>query len=347
MSDKITQFSPPPIPQYKLWMDMLNITACLSVVLLHCNHDVKCQDHASLYLLYGIAVYTLFYWPVPIFLMLSFCNNVNYKNGVKAFYKRRFRRVVIPYLIWSLLYSFFCIFYLKQDFTFREYVFNFMNGQFNGNMWFFIPLFALYLSIPFLRVLINHCSCKSLLYFVILGFTCNSLLPWVCKNIGMESPNLFPLGGSFIMVCIAGYLILINELSKKQRYLIYAIGVLTALLHYVLIYYHTVSDAKFYMEGLDYYAPYSVVVPIAVFLWFKNINWYSVLNVLKVKVSFIRKLSSYSFGVYLLHWGVKEVCYDIGIPCKNYFFGFILTYIICILIMKALKLVPGSKYIFP
>lgn len=86
---------------------MLNITACLSVVLLHCNHDVKCQDHASLYLLYGIAVYTLFYWPVPIFLMLSFCNNVNYKNGVKTFYKIRFSRVVIPYLIWSLLYSFF------------------------------------------------------------------------------------------------------------------------------------------------------------------------------------------------------------------------------------------------
>lgn len=61
-----------------LWMDILNITACICVVLLHCNHQIDIY-HGSLDFPYiwGVFVYSFAFWPVPVFMMLSCCNLLN------------------------------------------------------------------------------------------------------------------------------------------------------------------------------------------------------------------------------------------------------------------------------
>lgn len=55
-----------------VWIDVLNIVACLGVLLLHCNHQTKSyQGDMNLQWLYGLVVYTVAYFPVPVFLMIS------------------------------------------------------------------------------------------------------------------------------------------------------------------------------------------------------------------------------------------------------------------------------------
>ena len=330
-----------------LWMDVLNVVACLSVVLLHCNNDVKFQGHLSNYLLYGVGVYTCFYWPVPVFYMLSFCNNLRYRNGIKSFLMRRFRRIVMPYIIWSLLYSVFCIYFMEENYSVLKYIECFLTGHFNGNMWFFIPLFGLYLSIPFLRVLINSLSKRHLMYFTLCGFFFTSLVPWFCTILNIKAPNLFPLGGGFLSVCMAGYIIMSYNIDRQYRKIIYWGGIIAIFLHFIWMVYKTLSLGEFYMDGLDYSSPHSFIVPVAVFLWFKNTNWQKFFDTMHIKKSFIHLFSSCSFGVYLLHWGVQVLGNKYGIPCMNYFYGFLVTYFICIFLVMLLKKIPFVKCLVP
>lgn len=58
-----------------LWMDVLNIVACVGVVLLHCNHQMDLYNgEMNFSIIWGIIVYSFVYWPVPVFMMLSGSN---------------------------------------------------------------------------------------------------------------------------------------------------------------------------------------------------------------------------------------------------------------------------------
>lgn len=111
--------------------------------------------------------------------------------------------------------------------------------------------------------------------------------------------------------------------------------------------YKTLSLGEFYMDGLDYSSPHSFIVPVAVFLWFKNTNWQKFFDTMHIKKTFIHLLSSCSFGVYLLHWGVQVLGKKYGIPCLNYFYGFLVTYFICIFLVMLLKKTPFVKCLVP
>ena len=64
-----------------LWVDILNIVACLGVLLMHTsNHQVHSWNgEYNMDFWWGLLTHTLDYWPVPIFLMLS-GNNILSKN---------------------------------------------------------------------------------------------------------------------------------------------------------------------------------------------------------------------------------------------------------------------------
>ena len=68
-----------------LWIDLLNICACICVLLLHTNFQYLQYDGSvSLPWLYGCIIFTVAYWAVPVFIMLSTCNLLNYQGGGKA-----------------------------------------------------------------------------------------------------------------------------------------------------------------------------------------------------------------------------------------------------------------------
>lgn len=56
-----------------LWVDILNICACIGVLILHTtNVQVHHWDgHKNVEFWWGLTTHSIFYWPVPVFLMLS------------------------------------------------------------------------------------------------------------------------------------------------------------------------------------------------------------------------------------------------------------------------------------
>lgn len=77
-----------------LWMDVLNIVACVGVVLLHCNHQMGLYNGEMTFpIIWGIIVNSFVYWPVPVFMMLSgsnllCCDISKLGGGEKVLFKK-------------------------------------------------------------------------------------------------------------------------------------------------------------------------------------------------------------------------------------------------------------------
>ena len=87
-----------------LYFDVLNIAACIAVIFLHHNGIVHSFTN-TLAWRESLIAECAFYWAVPIFLMLSGANLLNYreKYSTKVFFKKRIIRTVIPWLFWSVV----------------------------------------------------------------------------------------------------------------------------------------------------------------------------------------------------------------------------------------------------
>ena len=93
-----------------LYFDILNIIACLSVVYLHCNGIVHEFTNTNAWK-GALIIEVLCYFAVPIFLMLSGANLLNYKSkyDTNTFFKKRLMKVLVTILcmVTNILYSIF------------------------------------------------------------------------------------------------------------------------------------------------------------------------------------------------------------------------------------------------
>lgn len=63
-----------------LWIDILNILACIGVVFLHCA--MPCfTGQITLHWLWTEFVHVAILWPVPVFFMISGCNLLSPRAG--------------------------------------------------------------------------------------------------------------------------------------------------------------------------------------------------------------------------------------------------------------------------
>jgi len=88
--------------KYK-YINFLNVLATFAVVCLHVNNFWSFNTANWPY--YNF-VESLCYFAVPVFVMISGATLIDYreKYDTKTFFKRRFLRVLLPYLIFSFIY---------------------------------------------------------------------------------------------------------------------------------------------------------------------------------------------------------------------------------------------------
>ena len=93
-----------------VYFDILNILAILAVVAMHCNGIVHGNPRIRAWNT-SLIVDCIFYWAVPIFLMLSGATLMKYREryDTKNFFKKRFLKVFIPLCFWSIIMLFWKI----------------------------------------------------------------------------------------------------------------------------------------------------------------------------------------------------------------------------------------------
>lgn len=284
-----------------LYLDLLRIFAAYGIVMLHVMSNA-----------FGKAAPDSFNWNVmngynsvvrccvPIFVMISGALFLNLSKplDLKKLYTRNILRLVISFLFWSLFYASCYTIYFHLG---REYFFTtFITGY--AHLWFLPMLIGLYVITPILRKLMEQDSLT--IYFLLLSFIFTFLSPEILRMMHSASVDKAYSNMNFFLTLgytpyfVAGAYLSKIELSRYLRRWIYAVGTMTLLLCGVLTNFFSSGDG---IDGTFYgsFSPLILFGSIALFVLGKY--FFSHFRPQGNFRQLVLKLSTYSFGVYLIH----------------------------------------------
>lgn len=332
-----------------VYFDVLNILAALSVIFLHCNGIAHIFSD-TLAWRQALAVEVLCFWAVPVFLMLSGATLMGYRKSYSTaeFFKRRFLRAAVPFVIWSLIMA--AIKGINPlEIGKRAFIDSMFFSRMEGVYWFFIPLFAVYVSMPVLSLLKDN---KKILWYMAGGaFTLHSLLPEIFRYMGLtwnDSLSMLTMGG-YLVFPVLGYLLSTTDFSKKQRGVIYLLGIFGAVFRYFITISDSVRDGVLNRALFQYTGWYSIFLAAAVFVFLKYFPLCKKAEKSERAAKILSTVSSCSLGVYLIHHEIILICEKvIGYYGWEWrLFGPFLVYAISLGIVFTVKKIPLIKHIFP
>ena len=186
---------------------------------------------------------------------------------------------------------------------------------------------------------------------IVLSFITISFLPLIFRLIDVSYNNdlRFPLTSSgWIVFIFIGYYISHYEISFKRRLIIYLFGFLGLLTFIVGTIIWSFSKHTF----INYFEEYGnvpcVLYSSALFLLFKNLNFESKAGNVVYKIA--EFIAPTTLGIYIIHMLVKDEIIMIWWNKTGFGWNTLLVFLIFIpsfMIVKLLKLVPHSNYLFP
>lgn len=338
-----------------VYFDVLNILACISVIFLHCNGIVHTYSTMRAWKT-SLIIEVICFWAVPVFLMLTGATlmKYRYKYDTKTFFKKRVLKIGIPFIFWAVI----MIIWKSEinNLNIEEWsIKNILNIVFynkeESTYYFMFVIIGIYLTLPILSILSEKKYRKILWYLVTVMFITKSFLPVILKFCGITyNSYLSILFDGYIIFVILGYLLSTMEIKKKQRIIIYILGIISCIFRYSVTYYLSTKDQKINKLLFEYTQFHSVLLAVAVFVFIKNINWNKIIKKEKIK-NILAKVSGCSFGIYLMHKII--IHYELLLlGLNNYSIewrigGAILTYFICLLLVLILKKIPILRRIVP
>ena len=347
--------------KYILYFDLLNIFACFAVVALHVNGAVhtfaKTRNWVSC-----MFIEALFYFAVPVFFMLTGATLMNYRKryGTGTFFKKRLLKTLVPFIIWSIIGICWSVFYTKgmkiSDInTPAKFISAVINCKGMGIYWFFPALFSVYLTIPLFSLVDEdkRIGKKGIFTYLILVYiVLNVLLPFVCRLTGIQwnsALNAVSCGG-YVVWFLIGYLLANTDINKKFRMLIYILGLIGFFMYFYLTVQNSFKTGRFDKTYAGYMNIPAIFMGTAVFVLFKYGKWNSIEKHEKA-VRFVRNLSSASFGVYLIHYYLKDFSIrHFGIDPRSTLYRIVGTFIIyglSVIIVRAIQKIPVIRKMVP
>ena len=345
----------------KEYITLLSVLSMISVVILHTNGCFWNYSNGRYWFTANI-IESIFYFAVPIFFMITGVTLLDYRQrySTKEYFKKRFFKTFLPFIVWSIIGLLFRILYVK-DININQLNFSFIwNGIFNSEFIsiyrFFIPLFIIYLFIPILSAVDDKYKKKIYIYIVLFVFIINSLLPFILKllNSSLITPISLTIGNTFveygnvyIIYPLIGYLLDKYEIKcNKIVYLIYVLSIVGLLSHIIGTY--TLSTKA--NTIIDTFKGYNnvpcILHSIGIFVFAKRI---SLKHNFKCKI--IDFIGKYTFGIYLIHWYIMIFTRDIfSLKVESILYRLGLPFIvipICILIIYIIRKVPVLNKIVP
>lgn len=295
-------------------LDFISVVSALAVTFLHANNCFWAFSANERYWATANIIENICYFAVPLFFMMSGINLLDYrrKYSTKEFVKKRVRKVLIPYLFWSLAgiawtYSLFASRYDVMRPSFDQIINMLLNGSGIRYFWFFIPLFMIYFSIPFLSEIKPEQRIKLFTGYILLFLVMNGTLPFVNQlfdwglNFGKWQ---IPVMGGYLVYPLAGYVIYHLKFTKTQKWIIYSLGILSLAVMIVGTYYASMKiDAVNTIFKGDREL-LCILYSFSMFLFLKEV--FLKLKKNKMILKMIEFVRPYTFSIYLLQFFVFE-----------------------------------------
>ncbi len=296
------------------YYDYLRVFAIIAVILLH----IAAQEWAGLkgrdidWQIFNV-FNSISRWGVSVFLMISGSLFLSRDIEIKTIYKKYIPRMVASYFLWSAIYALWApknTLYLGAFSTFS--LPTFIKSTLVGpvHLWFIPMIIGIYMCIPLIRQFVV--SKKLLNYYLILGFVFAYAVPqmvYLAKDFATGFLKDFLLSVNtlvsdmnvrivvgFVYIFVLGYFLAQTEFTKKQRQVIYVLGIigfLSTILLNAIVGWKTNEISKNYLQTFTINV---LLEAVSVFVWFK----YRKLENEKMN-KIMAKLSQYSFGAYLIH----------------------------------------------
>lgn len=292
---------------------------------------------------------------VPLFFMLSGALLLTKQEPIHVFFQKRFFKVLIPLIVWSVFYLVWRTVYHKQSIP--NWFYAILNGPTYPHLGFIYVLISLYLTTPVLRYFYQAADFFTKLYYLIFAFYAASFLPFFTLLSGKTNPIWIDL--QFFSGWI-GYFILgafIAEYNdKKYKNVFLGLFVLGSLATALLTIWWSAVKGNASESFFEYLAPNVIFSAIGLFYFLKSSEkWLKNCNK-KIKNGIVA-ISKTSFGIYLIHLFVLEILGSgvlfsalnaemgnpyITVPCIS-----VLCLVLSFLIVFIMQKVPVLKHCVP
>ena len=315
-----------------IYLDFLKVIAIFLMVANHCVDNVTPAERAlPWYNLWG-SVYNSFTRPaIPLFMMVTGILLLPTQMDMSSFYKKRVSRVLVPFLVWSVLYNLFpwftgllnCdpetihIFFKWADTSqaFGDALRNILMIPFNFSafavqMWYVYLLIGIYLYIPVFSAWVEKSDKRSQRIFLAI-WAVSLFVPYL-RNYLTE--NLFgecswnEFGLFYYFAGFSGYMLLGYHLVKyplqMSKVSKYALAAITFAIGYAvtLIGFKNATAVEGQSEAMvelffTFCSPNVALMTFAIFLIGKDLRFEN-----KRVNRFISQFSICTFGIWMCHY---------------------------------------------
>jgi surface polysaccharide O-acyltransferase-like enzyme len=360
------------------YLDVLRVLALFMVVLMHAG-DPYLWDATTQTFGAECSFYCALLRPcVPLFIIISSILLLPLKTDTQSFFKRRFIRVIVPFLMWSILYVFLptpskIVFGGPAnhftDSGMNVFAYNLMmipinfTGT-NVHFWFIYTIIGIYMFMPIISPWIQQASKKALQGFLtVWAFTL--FIPfiklWFPQIQGECDWNQFGMlyyfSGYLGYIILGYYLHKYNSLSKTKTTIL---GLILFTVGLIVTYKGFIWDEARFLTKLNNSGQEDwkileffignlninvVVMTAGVFLFFQKLKVPSLLK------GIIKELSVYNYGMFLVHYIFNLwVCHSLASimnfnPGLEQFIIALIVFISSYLIVKVISFLPKSKYL--
>lgn len=359
------------------FVDYIRVIACFMVMLVHASENFYGADSSGLAGNMSMLVneqnrFWVSFWDggvsrtaVPLFMIVSAFLLVPMKPGMSMtdFYKRRFMRILPPFIVFLLLYTFLPLLWGGMSWDqslndLRLLPWNF--PSMGGHLWFMYPLLGLYLFIPIISPWLERATAKEERIFIGI-FVFTTFIPFFHRFVNAELWgecfwNEFTLfwyfSGYIGYLVLAHYIRVHMQWNRSKRFWVgiasFAVGAVFTAWSFWLKGAPGVLIATPDIEwAWQFCTPNVLLATFGAFLLFTCIEQ-------RKAPALITDLGKLSFGMYLMHmfylafFAGLLIGGDRANPLLPVWLCIpviaVLTFVSSAVTAKVLSLLPGSKY---
>ena len=322
-----------------IWLDFVKFIAISMMIAVHCTDNVTPTERSEAwYNLWG-SFYGSFMRPaIPLFVMVTGALLLPVKENISTFYTERLTRLVIPFIVWSVLYNLFpwitgllglsptiindFFAWAEPDQSFSGALHNILMIPFNFSMlavqmWYVYLLIGLYLYMPFFSAWVKQASVKEQKIFLTLWFI-SLFIPYLREYLtkdlwGTCSWNEFGLlyyFAGFNGYLLLGYYIKNNDINFSWGKLA-VIGIPSFIIGYCITFLGFKSitaipgqPAELVELFFTYCSPNVLLMTLPIFLVIKK-NHFKSVTIRRFAIN----ISTCTLGIWMSHYLFLGPCY--------------------------------------
>lgn len=322
-----------------IWLDFVKFIAISMMIAVHCTDNVTPTERSEAwYNLWG-SFYGSFMRPaIPLFVMVTGALLLPVKENISTFYTKRLTRLVIPFIVWSVLYNLFpwitgllglsptiindFFAWAEPDQSFSGALHNILMIPFKFSMlavqmWYVYLLIGLYLYMPFFSAWVKQASVKEQKIFLTLWFI-SLFIPYLREYLtkdlwGTCSWNEFGLlyyFAGFNGYLLLGYYIKNNDINFSWGKLA-VIGIPSFIIGYCITFLGFKSitaipgqPAELVELFFTYCSPNVLLMTLPIFLVIKK-NHFKSVTIRRFAIN----ISTCTLGIWMSHYLFLGPCY--------------------------------------